>query len=259
MLVIPDLRRFDPVDDSYVMFKGIPIARGWQIPENIWAVVQRVERIQDAAISLCDHALDLLKSASDYVKLVNRHDDFLFRRGEIVEDSSPNARPPRSINKALCLTLRTKAVIDWNNQYFAARRQLDKSISAFASLVTSAEFLQNAYQWCPPGSRNRSDLDEWYQGKVQSLLLEAPKWTKFNFTFRDILLEIAYRRAGTKIIADVLTNADPTATHGVLLKWQQIYKLGFGLVDGPSRRLAWVSDKLPEEIAKQDRGAGTLV
>lgn len=159
----------------------------------------------------------------------------------------------------LSLCLRTGAVTNWNADYFAARKALEDSIAAFTRLATDSDFLQNAYQWCPMGSMNRANLEEWYEGKVQALVLEAPKWTKFTFTFRDILLEIACRRRGTMIVADVLANADLTRRGGISLRRQLIYELGFGSVEVPKCRLAWVLDRLADDIRRQEQGAGPLL
>ena len=256
---MPDLRRFDPVDDSDTMFKGISIPQGWDIPENVWVVVQRVDRIQEAAIALYERAPALLQSASDYVKLVNRRDDFLFSRDEMPEESDPSFRRASTINDVLSLSLKPNVIINWNAQYFAARHRLEATTAALAFLVTDASFLQNAQLWCPPGSLNRIDLEEWYEAKVQSLLLESPKWTNFTFTFRDILLQVVVRRRGTRISADVLVNADLTRKHGINVRRQLIYQPGIHPVDIPDCGLAWVSDKLLEQIEKQAQRAGPLL
>lgn len=257
MPVIPDLRRFDPVDDAHVWFKGCMIPKGWEMPENVWAVVQRMDRVQDAATALYDCALMLLRSASHYVRLINRRDDFLFRRDDNPRISA-YSRPPQTINDVLCLTLKTSAVTDWNYQYFAARRDLNECIAAFESLIADAEFLRLAYPWFPVGSINRIDLDKWYQANVQRLVSETPNWRKFDFAFRDILLEITARRRGTRILGDVLASADLTGRMKVFGKRQELYNLGTGSVDQPQCRLAWVTQELAKAIENQDRGSGPI-
>ena len=161
MPVIPDLRRFLNVDASEVKFKNVSIPQSWKMPENIRVVVQRVDHIHDSVISLYEHALSLLKSASDFVKLVNRRDDFLFRLDEDTETSSPYLKQIASLDDVLRLAVRTGAITSWNAECFAARQELDKATSAFASLATEAEFLRLVYPWCPLDSLNRIDLENW--------------------------------------------------------------------------------------------------
>ena len=72
-------------------------------------------------------------------------------------------------------------------------------------------------------------------------------------------MEIWSRRPGTRIFADVLANADLTRRHGLSLGKRQIHELGRSSIDVPQCRIAWISDKLLEEIEKEDRGTGPVV
>jgi hypothetical protein len=74
MPVILDLSRFEPIDVSQVAFKGIRIPKGWELPENVWAVISCVDRIHDAATELYSSVLALIESTGAYIKLINGQD-----------------------------------------------------------------------------------------------------------------------------------------------------------------------------------------
>lgn len=254
MPVIPDLKRLGPVDASHVLFKGHQIPKGWEMPENIWAVVQRIDRVEDAAITLYSKALTLLRSAATYVELINRRDDFSFSP----EDAATSQQAIHSISYAPNLVLKSQASPAWDLQYLIARKELDSSVEAFKTLVHGGEFLHNARRWCPASSLNGSDLEEWYQ-KVENLAADTVKWTRLDFTFRDILLEISNRGKHTRILGDVLTTADLTRTSGISVRREVIFELGIGSGVVPKRRMVWVSDKLASEIEKRHHDHGPLV
>jgi hypothetical protein len=251
MPTVPGLKRFDLVDVSQAIFKGIRIPKGWELPENVWAVVSRVDRIHDAATELYSSALILIESTGAYVKLVNGRDEFLFARGE--QESGPKA-----INDPLCLDLKSSAITEWNKQHFFARSQLECAVKHFLAVVEEGVFLQLARQWCVPSSLNATDLEKWYQ-KVDELAKGTAKWKRFNFTFRDILLEVRDRGNATKIFGQVLTAADLLHGSGVMTRREELYHLEAHSVDVPKCRMVWVSEEVADRIEKAGHSCGPLL
>jgi hypothetical protein len=119
-------------------------------------------------------------------------------------------------------------------------------------------FLQLARQWFVPCSLNANDLEKWYQ-KVDELANVTAKWKRFNFNFRDILLEVRDRGRATRIFGQILTAADLLHGSGVSTRREELYHLGVHSVDAPKRLLIWGSEEVADRIEKADHSRGPLL